>query len=109
PTTASEFADPTAVTTGYALCVYDATGLVLSTAVPGGGTCAGVACWKNLGSGFQYKDTAAATAGIQKILLKGNDTGKPPKALVKGKGINLPDPTLSLSGTVTAQLINTST
>ena len=47
--------------------------------------------WSPLGSkGYKYKDQTAAQDGITKIILKGGDAGKS-KALVKGKGLNLPD------------------
>lgn len=92
--------------TRYGLCVYDAIGLVLSAEVPPGGTCDAEPCWNPLGStGFKYKDVAGSQAGLTKVLVKSGADGKA-KMIVKGKGIDLPDPTLGLTFDVTAQLAN---
>ena len=59
--------------------------------------------------GFRYKDAAGSAAGITKVLLKAGEAGKS-AAQVKGKGVNLPDPTFSnLPLPVTAQLVNSQT
>ena len=52
---------------------------------PGGGELVGIGT-----KGYKYKDQTAAEDGITKIILKGGAAGKS-KALVKGKGVNLPD------------------
>ncbi len=82
----TEFGDPTA-TADYALCFYDGSGALLQQAnVP-----PSASKWSALGTkGYKYKDQTAAEDGITKIILKGGDAGKS-KALVKGKGVNLPD------------------
>ena len=57
----------------------------------------------------KYKDKSGASWGVQKIVLKGSAENKA-KALVKGKGANLPDPTLgNIPAPVTAQLVNSDT
>ena len=56
--------------------------------------------------GFRYKDGVGGAAGITKVLLKAGEAGKS-AAQVKGKGMNLPDPTFTnLPLPVTAQLVN---
>ena len=86
-TTQSEFGDPT-TTANYALCFYaGATPTLLQGASvpPAGGK------WSTVGTkGYKYNDTGAANDGITKIIVKGGAAGKS-KALVKGKGANLPD------------------
>jgi hypothetical protein len=97
--TNADFADPTAATS-YSLCVYDGEDLLLGIEIPPGPP------WASLPSGsFRYKDPLAAQSGIGKTLLKGSTSSKA-KALVKGKGAALPQPTLGLSGPVRAQLVN---
>jgi hypothetical protein len=51
-------------------------------------------CWKVVNGGYLYKDKTLAAAGLSQIKLKGNPI--PGKALlqVKGKGPNLPVPTM---------------
>ena len=59
--------------------------------------------------GYRYKDSGGSAAGVTKVLLKGGEAGKS-KAQVKGKGVNLPDPTFTnLPLPVTAQLVNNET
>jgi hypothetical protein len=104
-TSAGEFADPTDATT-YAFCVYDNGALKLPVTVPSG--CSGTACWAEIpGKGYQYKDETGSNDGIRKLLLKGSAVAKS-KGLLKGKGLNLPDPpSVQFVGPVKAQLINT--
>ena len=99
-TSIADFGDPTS-TTQYAICVYHAGGPVLSAIVP-------PTFWTASGSGFKYKDPSTSNAGITKIILKASDTNNT-KIVLKGEGINLPDPTLMLTAPVTAQLINSDT
>jgi hypothetical protein len=100
-----DFADPTA-TANYALCIYagGTNTLVASMNIPPSNT-----KWKLLGSkGYKYLATSPyPDSGAQKVILKGNVAGKP-KALVKGRGANLPDPLdMGPLGTpVKAQLLN---
>lgn len=89
-------------TTNYTLCVYAGTSAA-SVAIPAGSN------WQPAGTkGFKYKDSSSMPDGAQKAVLKSGAAGKA-KALVKGKGTNLPDtlvPMLPLP--VTAQLVNDS-
>lgn len=97
-----QLADPTAAS-DYALCLYAGGALVAGAELPAG------ARWSAITSGYQYSDPAGTPNGILKALLKGGAGGKT-KALVKGKGDNLPDPALgALPLPVTAQLVNTAT
>jgi hypothetical protein len=86
-TTTAEFADPTA-TADYALCIYAGTTDTLRAQVhiPPSNT-----KWKATGTkGFKYKDATGTDDGTRKVVLKSGAAGKS-KALVKGKGANLPD------------------
>jgi len=103
-TTTAEFADPRA-TAEYALCIYagNADTLVASVHIPASST-----KWTALGTkGFKYLDPTLAADGTQKAILKSGANGKA-KAIVKGRGANLPDPLdIGPLGTpVTAQLLN---
>lgn len=99
-TTLGELGMPTG-TTNYTLCLYSGTSSA-AVAIPAG------ASWQALGTkGFKYKDSTGTPDGAQKATLKSGAAAKA-KALVKGKGANLPDllgaPALALP--VTAQLVN---
>ena len=86
----SNLADPT-LGTGYALCVYAGTanGLIAGASLPPG------TGWSPVGSsGYKFKGTSPN--GLTKAILKGGAAGKS-KALAKGKGASLPDPTLPLA------------
>ncbi len=105
----TDFGDPTAAT-NYTLCIYhEVFQTVVSQAfIPGGDLCGALQCWKALGSkGYSRSDTAAGTAGISKVLLKG---GPASKIIVKGKdgNLDLRPSSLPLGGTVTVQLSNSS-
>jgi hypothetical protein len=83
--------------TAYGICIYDdADDLVVQLTVDrAGDTCDGSPCWKAVGQappagkGYKFKDAAGTSAGVQKILYKGGEAYKS-KAIVKGKGSNLP-------------------
>jgi len=98
-TSLEDLAVPTG-TTNYTLCLYAGTSSAL-VAIPAGSN------WQAAGSrGFKFKDKSGTPDGAQKAILKSGAAGKA-KALVKGKGTNLPDtlvPALPLP--VTAQLVN---
>jgi len=101
--TTPEFGDPLG-TDDYAFCVFDQTGLVMSAAVPAGGTCGTKPCWKALnGKGYKYVNKAATPEGITKLLLKAGGAGLS-KVIAKGKGLPLIMPTLPLTLNVTAQV-----
>jgi len=104
-TNQGELSDPT-VSATYRFCVYDASGFLLGASVP-----PSAANWSEISDkGYKYNDTGGSADGITKVLLKGNATEQKSKALVKGKGVSLPDPVLgSLTPPVTAQLRNMST
>jgi hypothetical protein len=86
-TTQTQFGDPT-TTAAYALCFYaGATPTLIEglTVPPAGGK------WSAISTkGYKYKDPGGTNAGVTKIIVKGGAQGKS-KALVKGKGANLPD------------------
>ncbi|MDX2171448.1 MAG: hypothetical protein SF182_30565 [Deltaproteobacteria bacterium] len=101
-TTQAQFGDPTAAA-DYSLCLYAGGVLVGELQVP-----ASSSKWAPLGSkGWRYFDPSGAPGGAQKISLKGGADGKS-KALLKGRGIDLPDPIddLPLALPVTVQLVN---
>lgn len=100
-TTVEDLGTP-AGTTSYALCIYAGTAAIAVATIPPSAT-----LWSPTGStGFKYKDASGSADGIQKIGLKSGAAGKA-KALLKGKGANLPDPPAGpLALPVTAQLVN---
>lgn len=97
-TNAAEFGNPVGATE-YTLCVYGQSAgtaaLALQARVPGGGTCAGQACWTTTAKGFTYADPDAASDGIRKMVLKSGSAGKA-KILIKGGGTALDTPDLPL-------------
>jgi hypothetical protein len=100
-TTQTEFGDPTA-TAAYALCIYSGASLRATLGVAPGPN------WTAIGDkGYKYKDQTYAQDGVGKIIVKGGGPGKT-KALVKGKGVNLPSiiDSAGLGTNVTAQLLN---
>jgi len=98
----SDFDDPT-TSTGYQLCMYDQTGLVLTNTAPAGGTCAGKPCWALGKTGAKYMNKALAPDGLQKISLKAGGSGQA-KIKVKSKGANLLVPAMPLGMPVQVQL-----
>ena len=105
-TTKLEFGDPLGAD-DYGLCLYDETnGLRASLLAPAGGTCAGKQCWADKPTGFAYKDKDLTPFGLAQIVLKAGDDGKA-QIQVKGKGLNLPMPSLlSVDPPLTVQLRN---
>jgi hypothetical protein len=99
-TSTADFGDPDMGTANIALCVYDNGVLEGSTLVaPGTG-------WSPISTkGFKFLDKAGTQDGVQKIILKASTNNKS-KALVKGKGADLPDIPPPLTGPVTVQLVN---
>ena len=95
-----EFGDPPAGTT-QTLCLFAGTAAIASLDIPAG------AGWAPISDkGYKFKDATGTPDGVNKSILKGGDAGKA-KALVKGKGANLPDPLgAALTLPVTAQLVN---
>lgn len=74
--------------TEYALCLYDAKGLVLDALVPTGGA------WQSGLHGFKYKSRTGAPEGVTQIQLKLGGDGKA-KVLVQGRGALLGMPELA--------------
>jgi len=106
-TSTSEFEDPVDLMgdTNYALCIYagSASARIADMRVPPGFG------WSNISTkGFKYLDNPGINGGIQKMILKANLDDKA-KALVKGKGVNLPTIAPPLALPVTVQLVNSST
>lgn len=95
--TQSQLADPSAGA-GYVVCLYAGGSAEL---VGQAGLSEGPG-WAALGDkGFKFK--GSGPDGITNAILKGGTAGKA-KALVKGKGSALPDPSLPLAYPVTVQL-----
>lgn len=73
----------------YALCVYENGVLAYDFAIPAGGTCAGKACWRDIGKGYSYSDKDLTPDGIQSLkMTEGLLPGKA-KITLKGKGSRL--------------------
>jgi cysteine-rich repeat protein len=112
PTTSAEFGNPATGLTGYELCVYDTTGGIPSVAwhasIPGGGFCSGRPCWQAAAGSYRFVDTAGATDGITKVILKAGIADNA-KIQVKGSGAALGLPALPLAQdpAVTVQLKST--
>ena len=86
-TSKAEFGDPT-VDAEYALCFYAGPGADL---VQGLGVGISASKWTALADkGWKYNDPAGTDGGVTKMILKGGAFGKT-KAILKGKGVNLPD------------------
>lgn len=73
--------------TEYALCLYDANGLVLDALVPTGSG------WQSGLRGFKYKSRSGTPDGVTQIQLKLGGDGRA-KVLVQGKGVDLRMPAL---------------
>ncbi len=102
-TSQADFGNPT-VSARYALCLYENGTAPLAQALvePGIG-------WSQLSAkGWKFLNKAGSQDGMQKIVLKGATGGKA-KALVKGKGVNLPDPGPPVTLPVVVQLVNSET
>jgi hypothetical protein len=101
----ADFADPLTTAT-FALCMYADGGstFLAQTLVPPNAT-----TWAPIStSGYKYIDKLGTEDGIQKIVLKGSLIDKA-KAIVKGKGDNLPTITPPLTTPVVVQLVNSDT
>ena len=103
-TTIADFGTPL-TTTDYAFCVYDAGTLVAKIKIPAGGTCAGKPCWSVKSTSMKYKDKDLTPDGIQQLKLKTGVNGKA-QIQIKGRGDNLPMPTLPFTQPVRAQLLS---
>jgi hypothetical protein len=104
----ADFGDPLA-SDGYALCVYDQTGLIATLAAPPGGTCGRKSrpCWTSKKTGFVYTDPDRTPDGLTQIVLKEGASGKA-QITVKAKGVDVPMPSLgTLASPLTVQLRRT--
>lgn len=105
--TLADLQDPT-TSTVYGICMFEGPSneLLESINVP-----PGAPNWRASGTnGYKYKELNGTNSGITKMLFRGNDTAGRSKALVKGKGDNLPDPILGdMQTPVTVQVINPDT
>lgn len=101
-TTTADFANPVA-TAVYSLCVYAGTtnALIGNSVVP-----PSASKWNPISTkGFRYIDSTASEGGIQKIIVKASIIDKA-KAVVKGKGVGLPDYEPPLDLPVIVQMVN---
>jgi hypothetical protein len=102
-----ELADPTNATQ-YRVCVYtgNTNDFLEGFSVP-----AGAPNWSPVSDkGYIYKEPTGTNGGLTKMLLKGSATAGKSKVLVKGKGANLPDPSLTnMPVPVTVQVVNPDT
>ena len=106
-TTKAEFGNPVG-SDGYALCLYDASGLAATATAPAGGICAGgEPCWTERRTSFKYENKNLTPDGLSQVVLKeGLEDGKA-TILVKGKGTMLDMPELATLGSpLTVRLKN---
>jgi hypothetical protein len=85
--TQSQFGDPVAGSTSYAICIYDAANALKGEykVERAGDTCGTAPCWSAVSDkGFKYSDPTTFADGILKMKLLGGDMGKG-KVKVKGK------------------------
>ncbi len=102
--TKDDFGDPLAETS-YALCVYDASGLVSSVSVPAGERCGDRPCWDGNPSGFRYRNPARTPEGAGLVLLRRARRGGSARITFKaaGEDLDVPDPG-ALESPLTVQL-----
>ena len=104
-TTIADFGDPR-TTTGYALCVYDGGGALLTTAAaPSGGTCAGKPCWSKAKRGFAYRDKDRTPSGVDGLTLDVHGPADT-RIAIKAQGDALQTPALPVTLPVTVELLN---
>jgi len=106
PTAPSELGNPTELA-DYTLCIYTGSSEKLLAQLS---VIADPVKWKIIkNKGYKYTDKTASVAGVTNVVVSGSPRNNSLAAL-KGKGVNLPRPTLgSLPLPVTAQLVNSST
>lgn len=107
PVATGDFGAPS-LSSDYALCVYDATGLVMAAAAPAGGTCGSVPCWKATATGDKYASKGLTPDGLKSIVLKSGTSGKA-KIAIKSKGSNLHVLSLPFASGVRVQLVRSDT
>ncbi|HYC53686.1 MAG TPA: hypothetical protein VEL28_01935 [Candidatus Binatia bacterium] len=95
-TAIEDFGDP-AATTEYALCMYDADGDLISTALaPAAGTCSGKPCWRVSSGSVRYYDPELSPSGLRKMNLKAGQDGRA-RIVVTGAGDDLALPALPVT------------
>jgi len=98
-----ELGDPES-RTDYALCVYDANGVLIDMDVPSDP----VRWAARRMRGFVYHDRDGGADGATSLRLNSSTKGRG-SVSVRGRGLALPDPTLPAVFPVTAQLLNDDT
>ncbi len=102
PTTLAEFGSPD-TTTGYELCAWGPSGLVLSIDMTAGANCDGVPCWTRQGTQrLRYRDRTAATGGVQSLKL---GAGTKSTISLSARGAAVPDLPLPAPVPLTFQLM----
>lgn len=103
----SQYGDP--VPNGgddYALCLFDVSGLepklLLASPIPAGGTCQGRPCWSASEDTIQYKEKTGLNGGVTQLKMKAADEVS--SQSLKGKGVNLALPKMSLPAPLRMQL-----
>ena len=93
--TQGQFGNPVAMSTSYAVCIYDATNQLKGEyrVARAGQTCGDAPCWSAVSDkGYKYSDKSTAADGILKMKLSGGDAGKG-KVKVIGKNTTAHLPT----------------
>src|SRR4029453_18206905 len=102
--TLPQFGVPTG-STAYALCIYAGTS---KTAIAEADIAPSATLWRPKGAtGLRYTDPALGSGGIGELILKAGAAGKA-KAVIRGKGVALPELAGPLTLPVTVQLFNSS-
>jgi cysteine-rich repeat protein len=87
----ADFGDPVGGT-DYAVCVYDADGLVTSSAIPGAAVCGQNGCWSDVAfngdAGVRYRDVSLANDGAKSVM--GRSGQGTAMLRVAARGENLP-------------------
>jgi hypothetical protein len=87
----ADFGNPS-VSTSLALCLYEDTGgppaLRMNARIPADGACVNNLCWRDLPSGYRYRDRRLTPDGIRNLILKAGDVGRG-RIRARGKGANL--------------------
>jgi hypothetical protein len=97
---ANDVGDPT-VDADYAVCVYDATGVLV-----GGQVFGGAAEWHTFSRGVEYKDKLLTRHGFYKIKIRTGTPSLNAYVQAKAKGTGIGNPTLPVTTPITAQLVN---